>query len=141
MHQTAKLLLWEGTVGSTFLVLRAERSGGPYQQVYAGLDAYYADLLPPLSTRFYVVRAESRGGSSEFSSEASATTAPAAPTNLRVTPQTGAALLEWDAAEGASSYAVLRATSDGSYGVIPNRPEPRALHWASSVVAVGTFQP
>ena len=60
---------------------------------------------------FVVVATTSAGGESAASTEASATTAPAAPTNLTAMPGNAQVMLSWNPVSGAARYTVYYSTS------------------------------
>jgi fibronectin type 3 domain-containing protein len=108
-------LSWSAVAGAaSYNVKRALVSGGPYGFVANPTDTSFTDTgLTAGTTYYYVVSANNAAGESANSAEASAITAPSAPTGLTTTPGNGQVGLSWNAAAGASSYTILRATSPG----------------------------
>jgi endo-1,4-beta-D-glucanase Y len=112
-------LTWNASTGATsYTVLRATVSGGPYTSVQTGVTttSFTNTNLTNGTTYFYVVRAVNASGTSGNSNQASATPtagAPPAPTNLVATPGNQQVALTWSASTGATSYTVLRATVSG----------------------------
>jgi endo-1,4-beta-D-glucanase Y/fibronectin type 3 domain-containing protein len=113
-------LTWNASTGATsYTVLRATVSGGPYTSVQTGITttSFTNTSLTNGTTYFYVVRAVNAFGTSGNSNQASATptagTIPPAPTNLVATAGNQQVALTWNASTGATSYTVLRATVSG----------------------------
>src|SRR6266540_3823450 len=113
-------LNWTGSSGATnYNVLRSTTSGGPYSQVASGVTSTsFSDTgLAAGTTYFYVVQACNGSGCSGNSNQASATTPsnspPPAPTNLTAAGQDSQVSLTWTASSGATSYNVLRSTTNG----------------------------
>jgi hypothetical protein len=111
-------LSWTASAGATsYTVLRATTSGGPYSSVATGVTAtsYTDTTVTNGTTYYYVVQAVNTSGASGNSTQASATPTgpPAAPTNLTATAGNSQVSLSWTASAGATSYTVLRATTSG----------------------------
>jgi len=113
-------LSWTGSSGATsYNVLRSTTNGGPYSQVASGVTSTsFSDTgLAAGTTYFYVVQACNSSGCSGNSNQASATTPsnspPPAPTNLTAAGQDSQVSLTWTASSGATSYNVLRSTTNG----------------------------
>jgi fibronectin type 3 domain-containing protein/regulation of enolase protein 1 (concanavalin A-like superfamily) len=110
---------WTASTGATsYNVKRATTPGGPYTTLASGVTgtSYDDNDLPSGATYYYVVSGVNAVAESANSTEASATTIPAAPTGLTTTPGNGQVTLSWNAAAGASGYTILRATSlNGPY--------------------------
>ncbi len=113
-------LSWTGSSGATsYNVMRSTTSGGPYSQVASGVTSTsFSDTgLAAGTTYFYVVQACNGSGCSGNSNQASATTPsnspPPAPTNLIAAGQDSQVSLTWTASSGATSYNVLRSTTNG----------------------------
>jgi fibronectin type 3 domain-containing protein len=115
-------LSWTASSGATsYNVKRATVSGGPYTTVATGVTGttFNNTGLAASTTYYYVVSAVNAGGESANSSQASATTRPAAPTGLIASAGNGQVSLSWTASTGATSYNVKRATvSGGPYTTI-----------------------
>ena len=132
-------LAWSASaLASSYQVLRSTTSGGPYSPVASPVLTNYQDSgLASGTTYYYVVKAINSGGSSNASGEASATTAPAAPTGLVATAASASAIdLSWTAPTGAARYQLLRSTvSGGPYSPIAS---PTATSYHDSGLASGT---
>jgi RHS repeat-associated protein len=116
LSQTQINVTWTGAFGATSYVLfRGTQSGGPYAQVATPTGSTYQDTgLSPGTTYFYVLESMDAGGVSGNSSQAQATTPPAAPATLSATPVSQTAIgLTWAASSGATSYTVLRSPQSG----------------------------
>ena len=118
-------LSWNASSGATsYNVLRATISGGPYTTITTGITTTsYTDTgLINGTTYYYVVQAVNSAGTSPNSNEASATPtciAPAAPTGLSATAGDTQVSLSWAASSGATSYNVKRGdVSGGPYTTI-----------------------
>ncbi|MCF7732534.1 MAG: cadherin-like domain-containing protein, partial [Akkermansiaceae bacterium] len=118
-------LSWEASTGATsYIVKRASTPGGPYTTRANPATTRFLDA-PAVNgtTWYYVISAVDAYGEGTPSTEVSATPqellAPAAPAGLAATPGDAQVALTWDAAPGATSYNVKRATSPGgSYRLI-----------------------
>jgi autotransporter-associated beta strand protein len=101
------------TSATTYNLLRATSSSGPWTQVYSDSTASYPDSSLQAGTKYYYeVCANNSSGSSSFSSPAFATTYPATPTGLTASatgPQSIS--VNWSTVTGASFYTLQRATS------------------------------
>jgi hypothetical protein len=112
-------LAWGSSSGATgYNVKRGTTSGGPFTQIGTSTSTGYSDSAAANGTTyFYVVSAVNAGGESANSAAASATpavpTVPAAPTNLTAVPGNTQVTLTWSASNGATSYHVKRATTNG----------------------------
>jgi autotransporter-associated beta strand protein len=117
-------LSWSAVTGAVGYVLqRATTSGGPYTYITSVSETTYVDSaifpLSPNTTYYYIVTAVNSGGSSPNSTQVSATTAPAAPTNLAAIGANAQVVLTWSAAPGATKYTVQRSTSStGTYTTV-----------------------
>jgi arabinoxylan arabinofuranohydrolase len=115
-------LSWPASAGATsYHVKRSLASGGPYFVAATGLatNSFSDTKLASGTTYYYVVSAENADGESANSPQASALTAPAAPTGLTAIRGNNQVALSWVAATGAASYRVKRATvSGGPYATI-----------------------
>ena len=114
------LLTWTASTGATsYHVKRATVSGGPYTQIAAPTATIFTDTGLTNGTKyFYVVSAVNSVGESANSAEANATptapvTVPVAPSGLTATAGNAQVSLAWNAATGATSYHVKRATVSG----------------------------
>jgi fibronectin type 3 domain-containing protein len=114
----AVTLQWAASSGATsYDVLRSETSGGGYAVVASGVTAtsYTDTSVYAASTFYYVVRAVNAAGArSGYSAQLSAKTIPSAPANLTATSGRAQVALAWSATTGATSYNVLRSTTNGS---------------------------
>ena len=117
-------LSWTASTGATsYNVKRATVSGGPYTTVATGVTGttYNNTGLTASTTYYYVVSAVNGGGEGANSTQASATTVPAAPTGLTATAGNAQTALSWTASAGALGYNVKRATtSGGPYTTLTN---------------------
>jgi fibronectin type 3 domain-containing protein len=115
-------LTWSAVAGvSNYNVLRGLSHGGPYSQLAVAASGSYSDTgLSAATTYYYVVQSLCTGGTSANSAEASATTLPAAPTNLTATATGSSQIsLTWNLSTHATSYIVLRGTvSGGTYTAV-----------------------
>lgn len=118
-------LSWTASTNATsYNVLRSTTNGGSYSSVATGVTTTsYTDTgLTNGTAYYYVVTATNSYGTSGNSNQASATPslpAPAAPTNLTATAGNQQVALSWTASTNASSYNVLRSTTNGgSYSSI-----------------------
>ena len=118
-------LTWSAAARATsYRVLRAARSGGPYQLVSSPSGTSFADTGLAAATHFfYAVRAVNDAGRSARSAEAGATTlplAPAAPSGIAASALSSSSIrVSWDAVAGADGYEVLRSPSGGGpYSVV-----------------------
>ncbi len=104
-------LTWSAVPSANgYSVLRGIASGGPYLLAQTSTATSATDPgLDAGTTFFYVVQALNAAGTSASSNEASALTAPGAPTDLTATATGGQVLLSWTAARGATNYAIQRA--------------------------------
>lgn len=90
-------------------------SGGPYSLLanLAATTAYVDSTVSAGGSYYYTVTAVSAGGESAMSAYVGTTTIPPAPTGLAATAGNSQVALSWNAATGASSYNVKRATTSG----------------------------
>jgi titin len=113
---TQVTLAWTASTNATsYNVKRATAAGGPYASVVTGVTTtgYTNTGLANGTTYYYVVSAVNANGEGANSAEASAMTAPAAPTGLTTTPGNAQVSLAWSASTGATGYNVKRATTSG----------------------------
>jgi fibronectin type 3 domain-containing protein len=112
-------LTWNASVGAvSYIVLRGTASGGPYQFLAQTVLTSYNDSgLAPVTTYYYVVRANTAGGASANSAQADATTLAPAPNGLKATALSSTQIgLSWNTAKGAVKYYVLRGmTASGPF--------------------------
>jgi fibronectin type 3 domain-containing protein len=103
-------LAWTAVAGASgYSVQRGDAAGGPYTEVATPSAAAYTDTTVAAGTTYYyVVQAVTAQGHTANSAEASAVTAPPAPTGLSVTGTADSLTVHWDAAPGATSYDVSR---------------------------------
>jgi fibronectin type 3 domain-containing protein len=110
-------LQWSATPGvGQYVVKRAKFSGGPWVVIASDVQgASFTDLDATNGrTYFYAVSAlTSAGQESADSNVVSATVIPAAPTSLTATAGKSQIALAWSASTGATSYNVLRSTTNG----------------------------
>lgn len=107
-------LNWSAVSGAVgYIVQRAMAAGGPYTYLGSLSALTYTNTgLTANTPYFYQVAVMNSGGTSAFIT-ASATTPPAAPTNLVATAGNSKVTLSWSAATEATSYVVGRATVTG----------------------------
>ncbi|MCA1628230.1 MAG: fibronectin type III domain-containing protein, partial [Acidobacteria bacterium] len=113
---TQVTLAWTASANATsYNVKRATTAGGPYASIATGVTTtgYTNTGLANGTTYYYVVSAVNANGEGANSAEASATTAPAAPTGLTATAGNAQVSLAWSASAGATGYNVKRATTSG----------------------------
>jgi fibronectin type 3 domain-containing protein len=115
-------LTWNSVAGaSTYTVKRSTTSGGGYAVIATGLTSpSYTNTTGLINgtTYYFVVSAVNSFGEGPNSNEAAATpnatpSPPPAPTGLTATAGNAQVALSWNAAAGASSYTVKRATVSG----------------------------
>lgn len=114
-------LSWTASTSTVayYRVKRATVSGGPYTTIASPNALSYTDTsVTNGTTYYYVVTAVNPYGyessnSNQASATPSATTAPAAPTNLTATAGNAQVSLSWTGSGGATSYNVKRATVSG----------------------------
>ena len=125
---------------STYNVLRSSTSGGGYAVIASGISGTsYVDNTPSAGTSYYYViqAVNAVGAQSAYSTQVTGTTFPTAPTNLTATAGNAQIALTWGASSGASSYIVLRSTTNGSgYTVIASGITTTSF--SDSKVVVGT---
>src|SRR5262249_54056816 len=111
---TSVSLSWPSSSGATsYRVLRSATSGTGYALVGSPAGTSFTNSgLANGTTYFYVVQAVNASGTSAISPEASATTAPPAPTGLTATLSGSTSInLAWTASAGATGYRILRSTT------------------------------
>jgi len=108
-------LNWSAVPGATGYILQvATTPGGPYTYLTSVSYLTYTDYgQADNTTYYYVVAATDPGGTSANSAEASATTAPAAPTGLTAIAGNTQVTLSWTGAIAATGYAIQRGTASG----------------------------
>lgn len=116
-------LSWSPSATATnYYVKRSTTSGSGYVTLAGVTVTNYTDVqVTNGTTYYYVVSASNSGGESGNSTEVSATPVapPAAPTGLVATAGNAQAMLSWNAASGATSYNLKRATVNGGpYSII-----------------------
>ena len=107
---------WTAVSGaSSYRVLRATASGGPYTEIGTPTAATFTDGgLAAGTRRFYVVEGVNAGGNSASSSEVSAFTLPAAPSGVSAIATSSSTIhIDWSDVTSATSYRVLRSTTTG----------------------------
>jgi fibronectin type 3 domain-containing protein len=107
-------LTWTAVTGATgYVVLRSTTSGGPYSVVGSPTSTSFANTgLSAATTYYFVLEATAGSVTSAFSSQASATTIPPAPTGLTASVASPSEIdLSWTAVPGATGYVILRSTS------------------------------
>jgi len=109
---------WTGVTNSAsrYYVYRATSSGGSYSAAWNTTSESYDDTAAATNTTYwYKVKAWRNDIYSEYSGEASALTAPAAPTGVTAAAQlAGSIQVTWTALAGANSYDVYYYTSNNS---------------------------
>lgn len=122
-------LTWDQSPGAThYYVYRAEVSGEPYNLVAYGIyTPMWTDTgVTPHTTYFYVVKAVNDGGTSPYSTEASATpyALPIAPTGAAITFADFTALeLGWeDNATDETGYTIERSVDNLSFTLLASLP-------------------
>ena len=115
-------LTWNASSGATsYNARRSTTNGGPYTVIATNITttSYTNTGLANGTTYYYVVSAVNASGESANSSQASATTIPAAPGGLTATAGNAQVTLTWNASSGATSYNARRSTTNGGpYTVI-----------------------
>jgi len=114
-------LSWTAVPGAVgYIIKRATSPAGPYTYVMSVVTTTFTDSgLAGNTQYYYTVTAMNTGGTSESSVQASATTAPVAPTGLVATPGNTQVSLSWTPTPAATSYVVGRATSaTGTYTTV-----------------------
>jgi hypothetical protein len=110
-------LSWTAPFGATsYNIYRGLTSGGEGATPVATgitITSYTDPGLASATTYYYEVTAVDSGGESALSGEASATTAPLAPTGLSALAGTSQVALSWTASASATSYNVYRTTTSG----------------------------
>ena len=108
-------LNWSAVAGATGYILQvATTPGGPYTYLTSISSLTYTDGgQADNTTYYYIVAATNSGGTSANSNEASATTAPAAPTGLVATAGITQVTLSWTPSTAATSYQIQRGTATG----------------------------
>ena len=136
------VLTWTASMGATgYNVKRATVSGGPYTQLATTTTPGYTDSSAKYSTTyFYVVSALNAAGESANSTQVSATlalpNAPLTPTNVIATAGNAQVGLTWTASSGATSYNVLRSTTNG--GPYTQIATPTSTSYSDTPLVVGT---
>jgi fibronectin type 3 domain-containing protein len=107
-------LTWATSARATsYLVKRAEASGGPHAEIATAVGLSHQDTgLENGKSYFYVVTAVNAGGESAPSAETQATPVdpPATPTGVAATAGNNQVLINWTAVPGATYYRIKRAT-------------------------------
>jgi fibronectin type 3 domain-containing protein len=113
---------WNTTPGALrYAVYQSTTAEGPYGLcAYASSTSYTRSSLASNQTYYYKIRAENIWGWTDYSSSASATTAPATPSGVTATTLSDSTIrVGWDGVSGASSYSVSRSeASDGPYALV-----------------------
>lgn len=113
----AVALQWAPSPGAaSYNIFCSTTSGSGYAVVASGVSGTsYTDVeVLPATTYYFVIQAVSASGApSALSNQLAATTIPSAPLNLTTTAGNGTASLSWSARTGATSYNVLRSTTNG----------------------------
>lgn len=111
-------LQWTASPGAAeYVVERAMVSGGGWAAIATNVQGTSFDDIDATHGRTYyyaVTAATSAGQQSADSNLAAITIIPAAPTGFTATAGNGSIALAWNASTGATSYNVLRSTTNGS---------------------------
>jgi uncharacterized protein (TIGR02145 family) len=104
-----------------YIVYRGASAYGTYDSIYTTSDTLYTNTgLSSGDTYFYKVSSYNSAGESPLSSYASATTVPAAPSDVSATAtSSNSIILGWSSVRGATGYIVYRSRSaNGTYDSI-----------------------
>lgn len=113
-------LSWNASFNASgYNIYRSTTNGGPYSSLTTGVTgtSYNDASVTNGTTYYYVLTATNSYGESGYSNQASATPEapqpPPAPTDLQAYPGISKVSLQWGASSGATSYNVLRSTTNG----------------------------
>ncbi len=110
-------LAWDEVMGKDgYIIYRAPSSNGVYDSVGVATTKSYEDStgLAPNTVYYYMVKAYSGAGKSEYSNMASDTTIVAAPTNFADSVASAKQIdLSWSTVQGATTYKVYQSSSSG----------------------------
>jgi fibronectin type 3 domain-containing protein len=114
---------WQASTGaSSYDIYRALSSGAegttPYMTGVSGVS-FVDNAVGAGTTYYYEVSAVDAAGQGSVSSETSALTQAAPPTNLQASGQAGKVTLTWAASTGAATYNLYRAIKSGGEGKTP----------------------
>ena len=117
-------LNWTASAGAaSYNVKRSTSSGGSYTTISSGAaSTSYSDTsVTAGTTYYYAVSAVNATGESADSTQAFIVAAPAMPAGLAATPGDALVTLSWNVSGGATSYNVLRSTTNGTgYSTVAN---------------------
>ena len=114
-------LNWAATTGADTYDVSYGTTSGSYTTSVTNVTSPYTISGLAANTTYYVVLKGNNavgGGTIYQTTQASALTKTAAPTGLVATSTPGQIVLDWSSVTGASTYAVYRGTTSGSYAAI-----------------------
>ncbi|SFL16466.1 S-layer homology domain-containing protein [Paenibacillus sp. 1_12] len=119
-------LKWSGAASAEkYTVKRSTTPGGPYSTIATVTSGVYTDSNVPSGTYYYVVGSVAKASNGDnidgaLSSEISvtpqaSTQIPGVPTNLRIAPGEGQAVLSWDPVGQITGYKIKRSMVSGNF--------------------------